>query len=190
MSKNLDDIDIFSMLEEDMPEDDSLEFEEEQETSEVDLTLDEGDFDFSGFYQEDEEEVKKEEVKVEELGVFSDEEAYDEILDLHSNAPVVAVQANYPYIRISGFLIKDEIIFMKQHLTEYMDKVKSRYSHDELLDVMLNINGDDYNVGRAPLILDTFLTIFRAHRYDVSIVRSEASESQVTSELMKAFLFT
>lgn len=147
------------------------------------------DFDFSEFYQDDEDKSDKD-VNSEELGIYYDESSYDEILDLHGDVSNISVEAKYPYIRVSGFLIKEEINFMNRILQEYMNEVNGSYSPDELIDIILNINGEDYIVGKVPLVLDTFLTIFRSHRYDVSLVRDEDSESIVTSELMKAFLFT
>ena len=171
-------------IEPDEYEDDIVDDVEQEEDSE------DFEFDFSQFYQEEEESKEEEAVNPEELGLYSNEESYDEILDLHNDAPVIAVEAKYPYIRISGFKIKDEISFMQAALTNYIDSIIGKYDSDDMLDLMLNIGGEDYNVGRAPMVLDTFLTIFRAHRYNVSIVQSESSEMVVTSELMKAFIFT
>ena len=169
--------------------------ESEDLTNEEDLTDDSddgddfSDFDFSEFYQEDETD-NKQEVRSEDLGIVYNEESYDEILDLHSDVSNISVEANYPYIRVSGFLIKEEINFMNRILQKYMSEVNSSYSSDDLIDIILNINNEDYIVGKVPLVLDTFLTIFMSHRYDVSLVRSQDSENIVTSELMKAFLFT
>lgn len=150
---------------------------------------DEEEFDFSKFY-EDTEEDTQEETSPEELGLHYEEQAYEEVLDLHSDQSTIAIKTEYPYIRIKGFLIKDEIAFMRNTLDEYIENIKSKYRDEDMLDIMLNINDEDYRVGRVPLNLDTFLTIFKAHRYEVTLVRDEVSESLVTSELMKAFLFT
>ena len=167
--------------------------ESEDLTNEEDLLDDSdedfSDFDFSEFYQ-DEDTDSKQEIRSDDLGIVYNEESYDEILDLHSDVSNISVDANYPYIRVSGFLIKEEINFMCRVLQDYMDRVNSSYSSDELIDIILNINNEDYIVGKVPLVLDTFLTIFMSHRYDVSLVRSPDSENIVTSELMKAFLFT
>ena len=158
-----DDIDIY----EDGDEDDLTEYTDDVEddlTEDVDEDTteeeneEEEEFDFSQFYQEDEE--SKEETSPEELGLQYNEESYDEILDLHSDKTTIAVEAEYPYIRVKGFLIKDEITFMRNTLDEYIDNIKNKYSAEDMLDIMLNIQGEDYRVGRVPLNLDTFLTIF------------------------------
>ena len=189
---------LMSSLFDDAEEEDILTYDEDEvgieapdddNESNSQYIDEESDFDFSQFYQ-DEESTAEPEVVPEDLGLYNDEEAYDEILDLHSEVSTIAVEAEYPYIRISGFVIKDEIVFMQKTLQEYMEGIKNKYSADDMLDIMLNVNGEDYMMGKVPLTLDTFLTIFKAHRYEVSLVRSETVESAVTSELMKAFLFT
>lgn len=147
------------------------------------------DFDFDDFYTSDEDDSEEEQVE-EELGISYDEEAYEEVLDLHSDKSNIAVEAKFPYIRISGFVIKDEIEFMQKAIKEYVDSIRGLYNDDNMVDIMMNVNSEDYMVDRVPLTLDTFLTIFKAHRYEVSIVRGHNQVSQVTSELMKAFLFT
>jgi len=192
----IDEIDATALLddaiEEELESEDNkgIEVYSEEEESSEDYDDEDSDFDFSQFYQDEESTEDVSESNEVVTGIYNDEEAYDEILDLHSDISTVAVEATYPYIRISGFVIKDEIIFMQKILQEYMEEVKSKYKEEDMLDIMMNVNGDDYTVGKVPLTLDTFLTVFRAHRYNVELVRSETVSSSVTSDLMKAFLFT
>lgn len=180
-------------IDEDWLEKALLEDEESSDSGEEksSKTLDVGDdFDFSEFYEDEESSGDESGESSEETGIVYDEAGYDEILKLDSDVTTLAVEAKYPYVRISGFLIGDEITFMQKTLEEYKSSLGSKYSDDEMLDIVLNIKGSDYIATRLPLILDTFLSIFKAHRYDVSLARGPESESKVTSELMKAFIFT
>lgn len=147
------------------------------------------DFDFSSFY-EDEEETEDDVTDEECEYVRYDQEEEDRLVSLNNNERDIAVEAEYPYVKISGFIIKDEIVFMRDTLKTYQENLTKKYSSDELMNVVMEINGNRYNVARLPLNLDTFLTIFKAHRYNVFLVRGAGIENEVTSELMKAFLMT
>lgn len=147
-------------------------------------------FDFSSFYVEDEEDTM-EENSVEDLeGVVDDESSFDELVDLDTEDRSVKVSAKYPYIKISGFKIKDEITAISKRLNERYESIRESVDLENLLDVAINVNGEDYIVTRLPLTLDTMLLINGVRKYDVSLVRDAETENPITSSLMKAFLFS
>ena len=149
------------------------------------------DFNFEDFYTEDTEVLTTVQEEDEEPeGVFCDEEEYDKLLDLHNDEHSIGVDAKYPYIKVSGFLISDEVRFMIDRLQSFKEEINDKYDEEEMINVSLVVNDDDYIIDKFPLTLDTIMTIISPRSYDVVLVRDEDKEIPINGEMMKALLFT
>lgn len=190
------DLDFSFEMSDGVEDEDEVYSEDEGEISDVvdmpaSFNNDDNEFDFSQFYLDDEDNDNQEERENEEVlseGVFADEDKYDEILNLNGDESVLKVTPNYPYLRVSGFMIPDEIKYLSVKLLKHKENIKD--DSGDMLDVVFSVGDNDYIITKLPLNLDTMLTVMGSHRYKLELVRSSSSVSEVTSGLMKAFLFT
>lgn len=153
-------------------------------------------FNFEDFYLDSEEDEDLTEDEAVEEGVFADEEAYDELLDLHSDKSTIAVKAEYPYIKVSGFVSKSDIVLKKEIslLSEKIDKLNKeldgKVNSAEFMNIVISVLDNEYVLGRLPLTLDTILLLISGHRYSIFIVRDEDNEIELSNKLMKGLIFT
>lgn len=196
MSDMFDFDDDFNIDIDDLPDDLTIEDIDEPQIDD-DLVVEEskgklavGDFDFSEFYDDEGDSSDDVEQENEEVsGVLASDSAYDELLDLNGSETSLKVEARYPYLRISGFLISDEINVMKNNLEELNKRFSNVYDSEEMIDVCMNVNGDDYKVTQVPLNLEVMIKVKSAHNYDVEIVKGNDASMPITSYLMKSFIF-
>ena len=185
MDSNDFDFDLVSLLDE--TEDELVPtIEDRRETG----SMEKLDFDFSDLMLDDDSSDECSlDINAEDLAVFADEESYDKILDLENGEKSLTVEANYPYIKVSGLLIADEVKAFINTLTKVNEKLKGSFNKEEALDIVLNVKGEDYIVTQLPLTLDVMLSLFKIRRYPVTLVKSKSEEVEITGELMKGFIF-
>lgn len=155
-----------------------------------------GKFNFDDFYVDEEEYDIIDETDTDVEGVVADEEAYDKLLDLHESKSTLPIKAQYPYIRVKGFLQTSDIVFKKEvqmlsdKIVNLKDNLPKSISDSELMNIVLEVLDSEYILGRLPLTLDTILSLISGHRYSVFVVKSADSEIEITNKLMKGLIFT
>lgn len=150
------------------------------------------DLDFSKFILNDEEEDEREEQvdEVLESGVMADDSKYEDMLDLNKDETSVKVDTEFPYIRVEGLLIPAEVKHLIEKVKEFCAVESPKYNDDNLLNVVMYFNNSEYVIGKAPLTLDTILTLKKTHDYKVTVVQDIDSEVVLTSNHLKTMIFT
>lgn len=119
-------------------------------------------------------------------GVLADDTAYDEILDLHSDKTKVGVDAKYPYIKVCGLRIAEEVI----GISNRVKRLEPEYSdRSDNLDIAIEVKGTEYAVGRLPLCFETIMSLLSIRRYELRLVNGKDSETTLTTDLLKALIY-